>query len=184
MEKTLSQLIQNAQSGDREAASALWAQVYDEVRAAAQRAVAGEFQPVSVQATELAHEAYLRLANQIEDRIENRAHLVAIVAQAIRRLLVDRARARKAAKRGGGSERVPLDEVLDQIQADTPELVDLDAALIQLEQVNARHAKLVELRFFGGMTMEEAAETLGVSLRTAAGDWALAKAWLRRQLDS
>lgn len=184
MEDPLTQLIQNARKGDVAASQMLWSRVYDEVREAAHRALNREYQPVSLQATEIAHEAYMRLAGQLDGPIESRSHLIAIVAQAIRRLLVDRARARKADKRGGDHQRIPLDDVLDQIQDGTPELERLDEALAELANVNVRHAKLVELRFFGGMTMEEAAETLQISLRTAAGDWAVAKAWLRRQMEA
>jgi DNA-directed RNA polymerase specialized sigma24 family protein len=158
-------LLESARQGDQDASQQLWISVYDEVRRIAQRAVDREFGANSLQATELAHEA------------------LATVARAIRRLLVDRARARKAEKRGGQLERVALDEVLDSPTCDLPILLDLDSALTELETVDKRCAELVELRFFSGMTLEQAAEVLSVSIRTAAGDWAFARAWLRRSLE-
>jgi RNA polymerase sigma-70 factor, ECF subfamily len=177
-------LIESAREGNTEAAQRLWSSVYDEIRRIAQQAVDDEYGPSSVQATELAHEAYLRLAGSQSLGIESRSHLLATVARAIRRLLIDRVRARKAAKRGGELRRVMLDEILDVAANDSPELLDLDVALTELEAINARHAQLVELRFFGGMTLAEAAETLNISVRTAANDWAFARAWLRRRLES
>lgn len=180
--KSVTDLIEAAKSGDSIAANQLWASVYQEIRAIAKRAIDKEYGPSSVQATEIAHEAYLRLAGNVALGIENRSHLLATVAMAIRRLLVDRARARKADKRGGELVRVLLDDVIDSVESDLPDLLDLDQALTELESIDSRHAKLIELRFFGGMTLEEAASVLEVSPRTAAGDWALAKAWLRRRL--
>lgn len=175
-------LIEAAKSGDSDAANRLWASVYQEIRDIAKRAIDKEYGPNSVQATELAHEAYLRLAGNAALGIENRSHLLATVATAIRRLLVDRARARNANKRGREFARVLLDDVIDSVVNDLPDLLDLDQALVELESIDSRHAKLIELRFFGGMTLEEAAGVLEISPRTAAGDWALAKAWLRRRL--
>lgn len=179
---TLSLLLQSARQGNDDASQQLWTQVYEEIRKIAQHAVKQEYGAVSVQATEIAHEAYLRLVGTESLEFESRAHLLATVSRAIRRLLVDRARSRKAEKRGGAFQRVILDDVLDNAPANQPELLELDSALQELEQAGPRYAKLVELRFFGGMTLEEAAKTMNVSLRTAAGDWAFAKAWLRRRL--
>jgi RNA polymerase sigma factor (TIGR02999 family) len=179
---TLSQLLDSARQGDSDAAQRVWSHVYDEIRRIAQHAVNQEHALHSVQATELAHEAYLRLAGDVQLGFTSRAHLLATVARAIRRLLVDRARARNADKRGGDFARVDLDDVLDRSELDLAELLDLDAALEELEKQHERCARFVEARFFGGMTLEEAAEALGVSGRTAAGDWSFAKAWLRRRL--
>jgi RNA polymerase sigma factor (TIGR02999 family) len=176
-------LLESARQGDQDASQQLWISVYDEVRRIAQRAVDREFGANSLQATELAHEAFLRLAGNETIDFQSRSHLLATVARAIRRLLVDRARARKAEKRGGQLERVALDEVLDSPTCDLPILLDLDSALTELETVDKRCAELVELRFFSGMTLEQAAEVLSVSIRTAAGDWAFARAWLRRSLE-
>ncbi len=179
---SLTNLLDSARSGDIEAAHQLWSKVYVELREMAQRAVDREYGLHSIQATEIVHEAYLRLSAHEQLGFESRAHLLATVAQVIRRLLIDRARARKAEKRGGNLERVALDDVLDSHSEDLPNLIDLEAALTELEAVEPRHAKLVELRFFGGLTLEEAAAVLQVSLRTVAGDWAFTKAWLRRRL--
>ena len=179
---TVSLLLQSAREGNEDAVQRLWTSVYDEIRKIAQRAVNQEFGQNSIQATEIAHEAYLKLAGSESLAFESRSHLLATVARAIRRLLVDRARARKADKRGGELYRVVLDDILDNASRNQPELLDLEIALEELEKVDDRYAKLVELRFFGGMTLEESAATMNVSLRTAAGDWAYAKAWLRRRL--
>lgn len=178
----ITQLVESSRQGDQEAAKQLWLSVYEEMRRLAQRALDQEYGAKSVQATELVHEAYLKLAGSEGLSFESRAHLLATVARAIRRLLVDRARARQADKRGGRLERVVLDDVIDAISTDNPNLLDLDMALSELESVDSRQAKLVELRYFGGMTLAQAAEALDISLRTAAGDWAFARAWLRRRL--
>lgn len=176
--------LAKAQQGDRDAANQLWSSVYDEVRRLAKQAVARESGPLSVAPTELAHDVYLRLAGNMELAFESRAHLLATVARAIRRLLVDRARARNAGKRGGDLIRIPLDDALLSLSDSEPELIDLDEALNELEQLNPRQSQLVELRFFAGLTLEEAAEAVGISRRSVANDWALARAWLRRRLSS
>lgn len=174
--------LARARQGDRDAENQLWSSVYDEVRRLAKQAVARESGPLSVAATELAHDVYLRLAGNAELAFESRAHLLATVARAIRRLLVDRARARHADKRGGNLIKIPLEEAINSLHADAPELIDLDDALHELEQLNPRQSQLVELRFFAGLTLEEAADTVGISRRSVANDWALTRAWLRRRL--
>ncbi|MFO0923605.1 MAG: ECF-type sigma factor [Pirellulales bacterium] len=176
-------LLTQAKSGNPEASRKLWESVYDEIRVLSQRALDREFGQPTLQATELAHEAYLKLVGSSVLAAENRSHLLATVAKAIRQLLVDRARARKADKRGGKQVRVLLDDILDESIANPTDLLDLNDALEQLALIDSRHAKLVELRYFGGMTLEEAADELDLSRRTLASDWALAKAWLRRYLD-
>jgi RNA polymerase sigma-70 factor, ECF subfamily len=179
---TISVLLQSARHGNDDASRQLWSHVYEEIRKIAQNAVNNEYGSNSMQATEIAHEAYVRLVGSESLEFESRSHLLATVSRAIRRLLVDRARARKAEKRGGEFQRVVLDDILDHAPKNQPELLELDLALEELDKVGARYTKLVELRFFGGMTLEEAAGMMNVSLRTAAGDWAFAKAWLRRRL--
>jgi RNA polymerase sigma factor (TIGR02999 family) len=176
-------LLQSSRQGDKNASQRLWSSVYDEIRRIAQHAINKEYGQNSMQATEIAHEAYLRLAGNESLEFESRSHLLATVARAIRRLLVDRARARKTDKRGGDFHRVDLDDILDHASRTQPKLLDLELALEELEKVESRYAELVELRFFGGMTLEECASTMNVSLRTAAGDWAFARAWLRRRLN-
>lgn len=175
-------LIESARSGDSDAVQRLWQDVYEEMRRLAQRAIAREHQPLSVQATDLAHEAYIRLAGQAALVGDNRGRLLAMVARAMRRLLIDRARARQATKRGGAVQRLVLDDVLDSASFDLDQLLDVDTALTKLEATDPRLAQLVELRFFSGLTLDDAADALRVSRRTAAGDWALAKAWLKREL--
>lgn len=180
---SFTELLDLSQRGDQNAAQKLWASVYEEVRRIAHRAVDREFGSHSFQATEVAHEAYLRLAGNDPIDFQSRSHLLATVARAIRRLLVDRARSRNAAKRGGHLDRVELIDVLDTAAWDLPMMLDLDNALTELEAIHDRCSRLVELRYFGGMTLEQTAETLQVSLRTAASDWAFARAWLRRRLE-
>ena len=140
----------------------------------------------SVQATELINEAYLRLAKDAPKRFENRQHFVAIAAIAMRRLLVERARARTAAKRGGAEHlQVTLDDSLLADRGETAQidLIALDSALEALEKLDPRQSKMVELRFFGGLSIEETAEALGVSSATVKRDWEFAQAWLKRELD-
>ncbi len=187
MEDPLTQLIQNARKGDVAASQMLWSRVYDEVREAAHRALNREYQPVSLQATEIAHEAYMRLAGQLDGPIESRSHLIAIVAQAIRRLL-SIGLAREKRKNEWRSSENSSRRCLGSDSRWHTRTGTTGPSACGVANVNARHAKLVELRFFGGMTMEEAAETLQISLRTAAGDWAVAKAgcavkWRPRDLD-
>lgn len=165
-------------------------EVYDELRRLADRYMRNE-RAQTLQATELVHEAYLRMAKDPSPRWESRAHFVAFAAIAMRRLLVERARARGAAKRGDGVRPVPLDTVLLQsAQApslapggpDALDLVALDDALTALAARDARLAHLVELRYFGGLTLEETADALAVSPATVKRDWALARAFLLRAL--
>jgi RNA polymerase sigma factor (TIGR02999 family) len=139
----------------------------------------------SVQATELVHEAYLRMERGAPGRWNSRTHFVAFAAIAMRRLLVERARARHAAKRGGDAIRVTFNEALPVAGAErNVDLIALDAALTRLEALDPAHAKVVELRYFGGLTIEETAEALAISPATVKRHWTLAKAWLLRELES
>ena len=166
-------------------AAELIQEVYTELRRLADGYVRRE-QAKSVQATELVHEAYLRLLKDKTPRWQNRTHFVAIAAISMRRLLVERARARGAAKRGGGNVQVTLDESLlaasdhDQSAVD---LVALDRALASLAELDPQQAKIVELRFFGGLSVEETAEALDISPATVKRHWTIAKAWLMRELE-
>lgn len=132
--------------------------------------------------TALVHEAYLRLASGAEIAWENRAHFLGIAARAMRQVLVDHARARSAAKRGGGLRRVTLDSKLGIEGGTEVELLDLNRALDRLAAKDSRMSQVVELRIFGGLTMKEVAHVLGVSKRTVDGDWAMARLWLAREL--
>ena len=138
----------------------------------------------SVQATELVHEAYLRLAADKPGRWQNRTHFVAIAAIAMRRLLVERARRRHASKRGGGQVQVTLDEqLIGASPAASIDVVALDEALTRLAALDAHQARIVELRYFGGLSIEETAEALHVSPATVKRHWTVAKAWLLRELE-
>jgi RNA polymerase sigma factor (TIGR02999 family) len=159
----------------------------DELRVLARRALAREHAAPTLQTTDLIHEAYLRLAHDPGVVARGRAYFWAAAARAMRQVLIDAARRRRATRRGGGAIVVPLDAVpLDQAPAVTDtlgdELLALETALAELEARNPRHARVVECRFFGGMTVEDTAAALGVSARTVKADWALARAWLRETL--
>lgn len=159
-------------------------QVYTELRRIAERYVRRE-QAKSVQATDLVHEAYLRLAKEKRPQWQNRTHFVAIAAISMRRLLVERARARGAAKRGGANVQVTLDErlLIDEGGQNTVDLIALDRALTQLAALDPQQARIVELRFFGGLSVEEAADALSISPATLKRHWTIAKAWLLRALE-
>jgi RNA polymerase sigma-70 factor, ECF subfamily len=138
----------------------------------------------SLESAALANEAYLKLVRAGGIDCENRVHFLALCAQMMRRILVDHARGRASAKRGGDAVRVPLDEVPAPAHANSVELLGLDAALDALARLDARKSRLVELRYFGGLTLEEAAQTLGVSVETAKRDWRMARAWLLAELSA
>ena len=138
----------------------------------------------SVQATELVHEAYLRLRKDTHPQWQNRSHFLAIAAISMRRLLVERARARSAAKRGGQRVQVTLEDGLLTTDAQSLDLVALDRALVGLAHLDPHQARIVELRFFGGMTVDETAEAVGLSPATVKRHWTIAKAWLLRELQS
>ncbi len=184
MTEGVTDLLQLVREGDPGAPDRLWAVMYDSLRKIAADAMQNERGLRPVQATELVHEAYLKMIGGRELAFENRNHFLATAARVIRHLLIDQARQRRSQKRGGVGERLSLDSLQLSADDDLPILLDLDQALLELASLDERQAKLVELRFFGGLTMEQAAEALGVSERTAAGDWAFARAWLRRKLGS
>lgn len=169
-------------NGDARAFDQLLPLVYDELHRMALRYLAGERPDVSLQATGLVNEVCLRLLGWDQARWQNRRHFFGVSAQMMRRVLVDIARRRRAERRGGSAVRVPLDAI--DLPAPQPDfdLVAVDAALEKLAIEDPRKAQVVELRFFGGLSMEETAETLGVSLRTAHSDWTFARAWLYRTL--
>jgi RNA polymerase sigma factor (TIGR02999 family) len=158
--------------------------IYGELRKVADRYVRRE-RAQSVQATDLVHEAYLRLASDKPIRFQNRAHFVAIAAIAMRRLLVERARKRDAAKRGGRQVQVTLDEGLLAADpaASAIDVIAIDRALTRLATLDAQQARIVELRYFGGLSVEETAEALSISPATVKRHWTLAKAWLLRELE-
>ena len=163
--------------------------VYDELRRIAARYVGRERPGQTLQATALVNEAFLQLSNERTRRFQNRAHFVAIAALSMRQILVQRARARNAAKRGGGGQRVTLDDrVLARAASPSAapgvDLVVLDDALERLARLDPEQARIVELRYFGGLTVEETAEAMGVSPATVKRHWTMARAWLKLQLES
>ena len=170
-------------SGERSAADRLIPAVYAELHRQAARALRREGNEHTLQATALVHEAYLRLVDQRRVEWRNRAQFFGIAAEVMRRVLVDHARARLAAKRGGGMQRLSLDEIGDVSNAggDT-DVLALHDALERLALLDADQARLVELRYFGGLNIEETADALGVSPATVKREWTLARAWLRREL--
>ncbi len=158
---------------------------YDELRRLAKAYLSRERSDHSLQATELVNEAYLRLAGTSHIELGGRTHFFAVAARAMRRVLVDHARARGRAKRIGQLQRVTLaDGVGGTQEIDLEGLLDLDGALERLAALDERQARVVELRFFAGFTVPEVADALGVSKRTVEGDWTHARAWLHRELDS
>jgi RNA polymerase sigma-70 factor, ECF subfamily len=157
--------------------------VYDELRRLARHYLRGDRAALSLQPTALVNEAYVRLAREKTHAWQNRAHFCAIAAHSMREILVERARSRKTAKRGGSRVRVTLGEGLPVLTADSSvEMLALDEALSRLSEMDNQLARIVELRFFGGLTVEESAESLGISPATVKRGWSLAKAWLKREM--
>ena len=178
----ITQILERIANGSEQAFDEMLPLVYDQMRQMAALALRRE-PSGSCDPTELVHEAYLRLIGNENLAWKNRSHFFAACAVVIRRILVDQARARKRLKRGGQLEQVTLQSNDLAQTTSNVDLIALDEALIQLESLAPRQAKLVELRFFGGLTESEAAEVLQVSRRTVAGDWAMARAWLKSKLD-
>jgi RNA polymerase sigma factor (TIGR02999 family) len=180
----VTRMLADVAAGDRDAAASLFALVYDELRRLAASALRRERPDHTLQPTALVHEAYLRLADEPDARWESRAHFLAVAAQAMRRILVDHARGRNALKRGQGEPHQPLDGV--EVEAvgslTTIDLLALDDALGRLASLDPRQARVVELRFFGGLTIEETAAVTGLSERTVKREWQMARAWLRREM--
>jgi RNA polymerase sigma factor (TIGR02999 family) len=178
----VTQLLQDWSSGNKAALDSLTPVVYDELRRLANVYLRRERQDHTLQATALVHEAYMKLVDQRQVRWQNRAHFFGIAAQMIRRILVDHARGVRAAKRGGGAVALSIDEALGVSEKRDFELEALDDALETLSKVDPQQARVVELRFFTGLSIEETAEVLGISESTVKRDWISAKAWLFRQL--
>jgi RNA polymerase sigma-70 factor, ECF subfamily len=156
--------------------------IYPELRRIARKHLARRRPGESLESAVLANEAYLKLLHSGGIRCENRTHFLALCSQMIRRILIDHARSRGLAKRGGDAQRVPLDQVLLSAQARGIDVLALDEALETLARIDARKSRVVELRYFGGLSIEETAEALGVSVDTAKRDWRIARAWLLVEL--
>lgn len=178
----VTQLLLAWGDGDRAALDRLLPLVYAELRRLAGHYLAGERRGHTLQATALVNEAYLRLIDSGARQWQNRAHFVGVAAQMMRQILVDHARARGSLKRGGGALQVTFDEGAIIAHGRAAEIVALDDALTALAEVDERKSRVVELRFFGGLSIEETAEALRVSPGTVMRDWTLAKAWLRREM--
>jgi RNA polymerase sigma-70 factor (ECF subfamily) len=180
--KEISVLLEDWSQGNSVARDELMPLVYDELRRLARHYMAQERAGHSLQATALVNEAYLRLVDQREVRWQGRAHFFALASQMMRRILVDHARRRRYAKRGGGAQQVSLDEAMLVSKKKDAELVALDDALTRLEAIAPRKSQVVELRYFGGLSLDEIAEVLKVSEITVRRDWTTAKAWLYRAI--
>ena len=176
-------LLDELRSGDGTAATRLWPLVYDELRSLAAAFFRQERRDHTLQPTALVHEAYLRLVVQDAGRWSGRAHFFAVAAKAMRNILVNHAQARNAIKRGAGTLGMTIDSDLTELESPEIDPLELDQALIALAALDERKARVVELRFFGGLSVEEAAEVLGVSISTIESDWRLARAWLSKELE-
>ena len=169
--------------GDQLVLDELFPLVYGELQKIARRYLRNERRAITLQTTALVHEAYLKLIDQNRVEWQNRAHFYGIAAQAMRRILLDNARKRLAGKRGSGANAISLDDGVIEISDErATELVDLDDALNRLAAMDSQKGRLVELRFFGGLSIEETAEVLGVSVPTVNRGWRAAKAWLTKEL--
>lgn len=175
-------LLRRMSAGDSSAAAELFPLIYEELRRLAAHFMAGERRGHTLQTTALVHEAYLRMVDQRQSDWKSRTHFYGAAARIMRRILVDHARARHAEKRGGDARPMPLDESLAHRSEPPQELIQLDEALTRLGELNQRQSRIVELRFFAGLTVDETAEVLGISAKTVKRDWGVARAWLHREL--
>jgi RNA polymerase sigma factor (TIGR02999 family) len=175
-------LLNAIESGDATAANKLLPLVYEELRRIAAHRMAHEMAGNTLQPTALVHEAWLRLVANENPQFKNRAHFFAAAAEAMRRILIDRARHRRAVRHGGGQQRVELDQIDLPFVADDDQLLAVNEALDKLATVQPLEAELVKLRYFVGLTHDETAEALGISVRTAKYYWAHARAWLFREI--
>jgi RNA polymerase sigma-70 factor, ECF subfamily len=176
-------LLEKTRGGDSQAESQLMELIYDELHRLAARYLRSERPNHTLEPTALVNEVYLALVDKKDRQWLNRSHFLAASAQLMRRILVDYGRMRYAAKRGGGSAPLPLDEALLFSAEDPGAFLDLDRALDRLALLDARQSRIVELRFFGGLTDNEVAEYMGISGRTVKREWSMARAWLHGQLD-
>jgi len=177
-------LLEEARSGSEEALHQLVPMVYDELRRIASQHLRSAGPGQTMLTTDLVHESFLKLIGSRNLSWRNRLHFFSIAATAMRQIIVDHARARRAGKRGGNSVRLPLEDGMPIDDQSLDEIAEIDEALSALEKVDARSARIVEFRFFGGLTNEEIAELLSISTRTVIRDWEFARAWLYRFLNS
>jgi RNA polymerase sigma factor (TIGR02999 family) len=180
--RDISALLAAWSDGEEEALSSLMSVVYPELRRLARQHLGRQGGNYSLESAAVANEAYLKLVRAGGIRCENRVHFLALCSQIIRRILVDHARGRGYAKRGSNAVRVPLDDVLEGVQARGIEVLALDEALDSLAKIDSRKSRVVELRYFGGLSVEETAAIMGISPETVKRDWKMAKAWLFGEL--
>jgi RNA polymerase sigma factor (TIGR02999 family) len=180
--KDVTQLLVDWSKGDQEALNNLTPLVYDELHRLASRYLRRERPNHTLQTTALVHEAYLRLVHEKNGNWQNRVQFFAVASRLMRHILVDYARGRNAAKRGGDYTKVSFDEQMIVSEAKSSDLMALDEALDSLAAIDPEQSRVVELRVFGGLTVEETAEALGVSPRTVKREWSMARAWLHRQI--
>jgi RNA polymerase sigma factor (TIGR02999 family) len=178
----VTQLLQRWQEGSNEALEALMPLVYKELKRLAGSYLRRERPDHTLQSAALVNEAYLRLVDQNETRWQNKAHFYGIAAQMMRRILADHARGHNAAKRGAGMPELELNEAMAQAPVRSVDLVDLEGALQKLEKLDSQQGRIVELRFFSGLSIEDTANVLGISPATVKRDWAAARAWLFREV--
>jgi RNA polymerase sigma factor (TIGR02999 family) len=178
----ITQLLINWTQGDKAALDQLVSLVYPELRRLAKRHMAREDPAHTLQTSALINEAYLKLVDQQNVQWQNRAHFFAVAAQVMRHILVDHARTRNYAKRGGGAPKLPLDEAAVLIEQRATQLIALDDALRDLSALDARKSQIIELRFFGGLSLEETAEVMKISPSTIQREWRAAKAWLHHTM--
>ena len=181
-QKDVTNLLIEWSEGDQEALNKLMPLVYDELRRLASRYLRNERTGHTLQTTALVHEAYLKLVDQKHTSWQNRVQFFAAAAQVMRHILVDYARNRRAFKRGGDYCRLSLDEAIISSEEKNPDLLTLHEALNTLAAIDNQQGRVVELRVFGGLTVEETAEALGISPRTVKREWSMAKAWLHKQV--
>jgi RNA polymerase sigma factor (TIGR02999 family) len=179
----VTELLVRWRGGDKAALDALMPLVYSELRRIANRYLQGERSDHTLQSTALVHEAYVRMTNQQLPQWQNRAHFFAVAAQLMRQILVDYARTHRASKRGGDAYKLALEDAEEQHQPVDLDIVALDDALKTLAAMDSQQSRVVELKFFGGLSNEDTAEVLGVSTSTVKRDWTTARAWLFRELN-
>jgi RNA polymerase sigma factor (TIGR02999 family) len=189
----VTRLLQRWSDGDATALDSLWPLVYDDIRRMAGRQIAGERSGHTLQATALVNEAFLKLSGQRAFDWQRREQFLSLVSQIMRHVLVDYARQRKAQRRGDGAKKVSLDntwaaneadriQALDAFHDESVDVIAIDEALTRLQKVDEPQSRIVELRYFGGLTLEETASVAGISVASVKREWAMARAWLRREL--
>jgi RNA polymerase sigma factor (TIGR02999 family) len=178
----ITQLLQQVSNGDRGAIDRLLPLVYEQLRKMAHQQRLRWQGEATLNTTALVHEAYMRLSEGADLDLESRLHFLRVAAKAMRYILLDHAKAKKRLKRGGDQQRVPFEEALAVSEAEAEELLALDEALSRLEAINERQSQIIECRFFGGMTIEDTAHALNISAPTVKRGWAMARAWLYREM--